>query len=195
MNRTIKAALLTSAFLTFGLLPAAGRADTTVTNTTVSQVNLPHTQKVDFSAFDLNHDGVLSTAEVGEKLFYLFDQDGNHVIDNLEYKYHSVLTIIPMKQTTLSYHIDEAGNVDDKSVTQSDFEQRSGLAVVLRENSKVRSLFRREAVSGRSHLGRHLGPPDLVAHVAVVLHLPTPHARADRGCRQEHERENDSVGS
>jgi hypothetical protein len=75
------------------LLIAGGtsvQAETITETTVVKPVDQPHLNKVDFSAFDLNHDGILSMPEVGEKLFYIFDLDGNEVIDNIEFTKESL---------------------------------------------------------------------------------------------------------
>lgn len=36
--------------------------------------------------------------EVGEKLFFLFDIDGNRVIDNVEIKKNQVITVVPFEK-------------------------------------------------------------------------------------------------
>lgn len=62
---------------------------------------------IDFQSFDLNGDGVIARDEVGEKLFEIFDRDGNHVIDNVEMKKPSLIVFTPMEKTTvevINYH-------------------------------------------------------------------------------------------
>lgn len=68
------------------------------------------TRVVNFLDFDLNRDGLLSTQEVGEMLFKLFDSDGNGLIDNVEFEKRNVMTVVPMeKETTVSYDFDNDG--------------------------------------------------------------------------------------
>ena len=55
-----------SAFLlALGLCSLPAGAETVMQNTTVTQIEIPDARKVDFKAFDINHDGILSRAEVG----------------------------------------------------------------------------------------------------------------------------------
>lgn len=111
------------------LVPALAGAETISRVTTTSQVEIPNTQKVDFKVFDLNHDGILSRREVGEELFYLFDQDGNQVLDNHEYERKTVLTVIPMRsETKAMYDFDDDGKVDATRFTCDSFSEQSGLA-------------------------------------------------------------------
>jgi hypothetical protein len=111
-----------------GLLPATASAETVNQTTKTTQIELPNTQKIDFKVFDLNHNGILSRAEVGEELFYIFDQDGNHVLDNHEYDHKAVLTIIPMKsETETIYDFDDDGKVDATKFTYETFTEQSGL--------------------------------------------------------------------
>lgn len=124
-----KTLFLSAALASLSIMAIGAHAETVIQNTTVSQVNLPHTERINFEAFDLNHDGVLSRQEVGEKLFYVFDTDGNQGIDNLEYKRKTVLTIIPMqKQTITAYDYNSDGHIDATETSTSDFIEKSGLA-------------------------------------------------------------------
>lgn len=42
--------------------------------------------------------------EVGEKLFMVFDLDGNHLIDNIEWDKKSMMTIMPMEKETYKFY-------------------------------------------------------------------------------------------
>jgi hypothetical protein len=102
---------------------------TTTKDTFITQQDVPGTQKVNFSDFDANKDGTLSRNEVGGKLFYIFDTDGNQVIDNIEYTRPMVLTIIPMEKkeiTTIDFNDD--GVADSTSYSQEEFFEQSKLA-------------------------------------------------------------------
>ena len=103
-------------------------ADTVTTKTVVHQKDLPNVKKTNFSAFDLNLDGTLSMKEVGTKLFYIFDTDGNEVIDNIEFDHKQVMTIIPMEKDTYTYiDWDNDGDTDQATFTYETFFKESGL--------------------------------------------------------------------
>lgn len=103
-------------------------AETVTTQTVVTQKELPKVNEVNFSAFDINGDGILSMAEVGEKLFYVFDTDGNEVIDNIEFDNPKVMTIIPMQKEVYTFvDSDNDGATEEMSYTYETFIQQSGL--------------------------------------------------------------------
>ncbi|NCC21567.1 MAG: hypothetical protein EOM26_03795 [Alphaproteobacteria bacterium] len=52
---------------------------------------------------DSNGDGIVTVAEVGDELFYIFDTDGNEVIDNIEWNVDLVHTKIPVETETFTY--------------------------------------------------------------------------------------------
>lgn len=108
---------------------APAHADTVIKEvTTITPEKVKGANMVDMSVFDQNKDGVLSMQEVGEKLFEMFDQDGNEVIDNIEYKTNSVMTIAPMEMNTLTF-VDYAGDgtVDRTEYTHDEFLKASQL--------------------------------------------------------------------
>lgn len=121
--------LLTTTVLALFAGPAL--AQTVTTTTVVKQTELPpQIEKTDFMAFDLNKDNILSMQEVGKKLFYIFDTDGNEVIDNIEFDQKRVLTIIPMEKQVLTYvDLDNDGRTDEATITHETFIQKSGLIV------------------------------------------------------------------
>ncbi len=111
-----------------GALMTSAIAATVTTDTIVTQQEVADTKKVNFSDFDVNKDGRLSRAEVGEKLFYIFDTDGNEVIDNIEYNRPMVLTIIPMeKKEITTVDFDDDGVADSTSFNTEEFYERSML--------------------------------------------------------------------
>lgn len=85
-------------------MPLAVNAETTVTtHTHVQAQKIEGVNEINFSDFDINNDGMYSKSEVGEKLFYTFDLDGNEVIDNKEWDNRSVYTITPMEKETFKF--------------------------------------------------------------------------------------------
>lgn len=111
-----------AAVLALGAFASTANADTVTKQTTVTQKDLPDTYKVNFAAMDLNHDGILSRSEVGRKLFYIFDTDGNEVIDNIEFDKPKVLTVIPLEKTELTMvDFDDDGKPDVTKYTSEEF--------------------------------------------------------------------------
>lgn len=107
----------------------AAHAETVVKDVYTTQEAMPSVKQVNFSEFDLNKDGKLNRYEVGEKLFYIFDTDGNEVIDNIEYNRPMVLTIIPMKkQEIIAIDFDDDGIADTAKYDQESFLKQSMLA-------------------------------------------------------------------
>lgn len=116
------------------LCAVTSQAETVTTRTTVTQTELPQGQKVDFKAFDVNRDGILSMEEVGERLFYLFDTDGNEVIDNIEFDRNAVLTIVPMEKETMRLvDFDDDGRTDVAAYDYDTFVQQSRLIMFDRD--------------------------------------------------------------
>jgi len=108
---------------------APAHAETVITTLTIVEPQqLENANMIDMSAFDIDHNYILSMSEVGEKLFEIFDRDGNEIIDNLEFAQNSLLTIAPMEKETLTY-IDYAptGSVDEMTFTREEFMKTSQL--------------------------------------------------------------------
>jgi len=103
-------------------------AQSVVTETYTETAIVPGVNQVQFSKFDVNLDGKYSMPEVGETLFYMFDTDGNEVIDNLEWNNKNVMTIIPIEETTFQY-IDANGDgmADMQINSYNEFYTESGL--------------------------------------------------------------------
>ncbi|MCD8498377.1 MAG: hypothetical protein LRZ85_10135 [Alphaproteobacteria bacterium] len=98
------------------------------TETLVTQKEIPNTNRVNLLDFDLDQDGVLTRAEVGEKLFYMFDTDGNMIIDNLEINRVGLVTLIPMEKTTVKMvDIGANGKVEEKVLDTEEFMAESRL--------------------------------------------------------------------
>lgn len=86
-------------------------------------------QTFDVTAFDLNGDGMLTRAEVGEGIFLLYDTDGNMVLDNLEFKRPAILTVVPVDKTmVIQYDFNGDGIVDQQETTHETFIRDSMLA-------------------------------------------------------------------
>ncbi len=127
MKKSTKKVLLLTG-VTVLLHPFAAQAETVTEKISVTQKPLPNVNTVDFKAFDMNQDGTLSMAEVGQKLFYIFDRDGNEVIDNIEFDQKKVMTIIPMEKQTFTYvDYDDDGRTDQSAYDHETFFQQSHL--------------------------------------------------------------------
>ena len=119
---------LTMAFVTW-LYAGNVHAATVVIETSLTPRPIPGPTIVDYRQFDTNHDGILSMDEVGEKLFYTFDRDGNQMIDNREFNKAMVMTFAPMTKETVQYvDFNGDGVADATTTTQQNFMQRTGLS-------------------------------------------------------------------
>jgi hypothetical protein len=124
-----KLALTTSIAALTMIAASAASAETVHTRTYVEPQATHNVIKVDFSDFDLNKDGLYAKSEVGEKLFYMFDLDGNEVIDNNEWTMEKVYTIVPMKKETYRFvDYNNDGYTDLSTYTVETFFEESGLA-------------------------------------------------------------------
>ena len=87
------------------------------------------TRLFSITEFDVNKDGVLSTPEVGERLFSMYDFDGNGMIDNLEYARNTIVTVTPVeKTTTISYDFNGDGIVEQQEKVHESFMRHTQLA-------------------------------------------------------------------
>ncbi len=119
---------LTMAFITW-LYAGNVDAASVMTQTSLTPRPIPGAIIVDYRQFDTNHDGMLSRIEVGEKLFYTFDRDGNELIDNREFTTPMVMTMAPMAKETVQYvDFNNDGYSDQTTITHENFMQASGLA-------------------------------------------------------------------
>jgi|GEM_PF-706149 len=97
--------------------------------TAVKADKIPGVKALNFKSLDLNKDGILSRKEVGQKLFYVFDVDGNGVLDNIEFKRNAIITLIPLEKTELTMiDLDDDGKADITDVTSEKFMAHSMLA-------------------------------------------------------------------
>lgn len=121
--------LATSALVAVIALPIAAQAQTVKQEVKVVQKPIPGANKVNFTDFDTNGDGILSMNEVGDRLFKSFDRDGNGTLDSHEWETPSVITVVPVeKQTTLKVDLDGDGVVDSATVSHEEFMKRTGLS-------------------------------------------------------------------
>lgn len=124
------AIILGAVALVVGVSAAASAGTATVvTETHIKHNPVPGKDVVDYRVFDANNDGMLTMTEVGEKLFYTFDADGNQLIDNIEWDKPMVMTFAPMeKQTIRSVDFNGDGIADQTTMTNEVFLQQTGLS-------------------------------------------------------------------
>jgi hypothetical protein len=120
MSFTRISLLAATALMTAALATGASAASITKT-TVVTTEPIANAVPIDFMAFDRNHDGVLSANEIGAQLFYIFDADGNEVIDNIEFDQARVYTVGKVKkETTFSLDLNDDG-IPDQVSTDVDY--------------------------------------------------------------------------
>ena len=125
----MKKILLTSA-LALTTMAGSVSAQSVMVETHEKTKPVEGVNQVQFSKFDVNGDGAYSMAEVGETLFYMFDTDGNEVIDNIEWNNDNVYTIIPIERDQFTYiDADSDGEAELAKHTYESFYKQSGLSV------------------------------------------------------------------
>lgn len=78
--------------------------------------------------YDLNNDGMLSRAEIGNKLFYQFDRDGNESLDNIEWNKPIMISLAPVETITITKMDIDGDGVDDNEQIEVDvFMKATGL--------------------------------------------------------------------
>lgn len=103
--------------------------------------------------FDLNGDGALATQEVGDRLFKMYDVDGNGVIDNLEYARKALATLQPVERTTtITYDLTGNGTPDKQETSHERF---------LRETQLSRFDKNNNGLSARDLLDRNFRQADI----------------------------------
>ncbi len=118
------------------------------------------TRLFNISEFDINKDGVLSTPEVGEKLFGMYDTDGNGMIDNNEYEKNIVVTVTPVeKTTTITYDFNGDGIAEQQEKVYENFMRYTQLA---RFDNDKDGLSAREFV-GRGYLEADIDGDKLIS--------------------------------
>lgn len=128
MKKYTQLACSVGALAIMAVVPTLVQAETVVTQTYVQPKESENVNNINFTDFDVNKDGSYSMAEVGEKLFYIFDTDGNQVIDNMEWDNINFYTITPMEVEAFRY-VDETdnGEYELKDYNYDVFYKESGL--------------------------------------------------------------------
>ena len=102
--------------------------DTSVTAKSVTQVTKTAPAPTSIMMYDLNGDGMLSAAEIGNKLFYQFDRDGNESIDNIEWNKPLKVDFAPVEKVTVTKIDIDGDGVDEQEAVNVDvFLESTGL--------------------------------------------------------------------
>ena len=135
MKKALKLALAT------GLLVSAtalAQAETVVTETTVRHDVPADAKALHLDALDINNDGIIAPDEVGEKLFFIYDTDGNEVIDNNEFDDERVVTVTPVERESIRVvDFDGDGDADQTTYSYERFMEQSRLAMFDKDDSAL----------------------------------------------------------
>lgn len=103
----------------------------TVTKTTVQkQEVMNNSVSFEIDSFDINKDGRYAKSEIGEKLFYIYDTDGNEIIDSNEFDAKRIITVVPVQEETYTYvDTDNDGLVEESTYTFTRMMKDTGLAI------------------------------------------------------------------
>lgn len=127
----LNAFITSAAAIAMIAVTAPANAEKVTTETYVHTQDVPGVEKISLSSFDANQNGALSMEEVGEKMFYAFDLDGNEIIDDNEWETQTVMTIVPMEKETYQYvDVDHDGVAESSTYTYETFYAESGLAML-----------------------------------------------------------------
>lgn len=128
-NFKLKALTAAVALMTVSGLAVADTT-TTTTTTVVKEQAMTDATRFHITQFDLNNDNVYAKSEIGKKLFYIYDTDGNEVIDNLEFDDKRVLTVVPVEQETYTLvDSDNDGVAEQSRYSFSRVMEETGLAM------------------------------------------------------------------
>tara|TARA_B100000686_G_scaffold350567_1_gene446894 strand:+ start:649 stop:1185 length:537 start_codon:yes stop_codon:yes gene_type:complete len=112
-------------------LSAFGASAETIKQTTIERQMIdPGVKVIDVTDFDLNNSGTISIDEVGEKLFYLYDIDGNEIIDNQEFDQPLIASVVPVERETITVvDINSDGVSEETSYEVDRFMKQTRLAM------------------------------------------------------------------
>jgi hypothetical protein len=131
MKRNNANIMATAMALVLLAAPAASKAEDVMTTTTTETITKsrvdwekkeepiirPGAHLLNLLEFDADKDGRLTRAEIGGKLFHIFDTDGNNLIDNVEYEKKLIATIVPVKETEKIAFYSGDNITPDKTIT------------------------------------------------------------------------------
>lgn len=183
MRKFLSIAVFPALILGLSAPLSADEIITKITDTYTMQKPVPDAITVDFSAFDLNQDGELSRDEVGEKLFRIFDTDGNGVIDNIEFERPLVMTVIPMeRKTVISTDFGADGEPARVETSTEDFYKRSMLAKFDRDGTglSARGFLERDFWSLDDNRDRVIDLREWKAAYNAALRPSANHGRYNR---------------
>lgn len=152
----------------------AAHAETIKTTKTVVQQDLPGVKKFDINTFDTNKDGIISLEETGDHLFYLFDLDSNDIIDNIEFKKRTILTVIPVKEETMTFRdYNDDGHPEMSKYSYSTYIKKSGLYMFDKNKDGLSPQdFVNESFLEMDKNHSHVIEPDEWREAYVKSHLP-----------------------
>ena len=114
------------ALVAFSAAQAETIQQTTIETTTIA----PGNTVLNVAELDVNNSGTISADEIGERLFYIYDQDGNEIIDNVEFDKNLNVTVVPVERETITVvDINNDGIAEESSYSMETFLRETRLAL------------------------------------------------------------------
>ena len=128
MKKSLLTLTLAATALTFAT-SAIAETSTTVSSTTTTTTTMAPVE-LTFVEMDQNDDYMLGIDEIGTSLFEFYDNDGNEVLDNMEFDNPKVLTVRPVDVEKFTFvDLDNDGVAEQQTYSYEVMWERSGLAM------------------------------------------------------------------
>lgn len=131
MKNVLKYALIGGLALSGAAAVAhAETVTTTRTQTTTERQMTTDNSHIDLARLERDNNGTIVLDDLARHLFYLYDTDGNELIDNQEFEARRIATIMPVERETITVVDTISSNGEPELMTHNytHFMERTGLS-------------------------------------------------------------------